>query len=115
MLDWLKQRHSTSYRPREREAPPDPPKPHGRVMAGKYLLLYKYLENRYADLVVLTFAEIEDLLGFALPDQARLDRAWWTGTDQNAADPNHADSWKLARRTAVPNLLARTVAFERAA
>ena len=84
-------------------------------MSGKYVLLYKYLENRYANMVVLTFAEIEDLLGFALPAQARLDRAWWTDADRNAAEHNYSDSWKLASRTAVPNLLARTVAFERAA
>ena len=83
-------------------------------MSGKYLLLYKYLENRYADMVVLTFAEIEDLLGFALPDQARLQREWWTDAATNVAGPNYSDSWILARRTAIPNLLARTVAFERA-
>jgi hypothetical protein len=114
VLDWLKRRNSTPYRPRERQIQLDPPKPHGRAMSGKYLLLYKYLENRYANMVVLTFAEIEDLLGFALPDQARLDRAWWTGAEGHAADPNHADSWTLASRSAMPNLLARTVAFERA-
>jgi hypothetical protein len=114
MLDWLKRRGSTAYRPPEREARLEPPKPHGRVMSGKYLLLYKYLESRYANMVVLTFAEIEDLLGFALPDQARHDRAWWTDANRNAGEPDYSDSWKLARRTAMPNLLARTVAFERA-
>jgi len=114
VLDWLKRRGATAYAPREREVSVAPPKPSGRAMSGKYQLLYKYLENRYANMVVLTFAEIEDLLGFALPDQARLDRAWWTSPDGNAADPDHADSWNLARRTATPNLLARTVAFERA-
>ena len=56
-------------------------------MSGTYLLLYKYLENRYADTVVLTFAEIEDLLGFALPEQARLQREWWTDAAKNVADP----------------------------
>jgi hypothetical protein len=114
MLDWLKRRDSTAFRPREREARPEPPKPSGRVMSGKYLLLYKYLENRYANMVVLTFAEIEDLLGFALPDQARLDGGWWTDATRDAAESDYSDSWKLARRTAMPNLLARTVAFERA-
>ena len=33
-------------------------------MPGKYKSLYQYLENRYANRVVLTFAQIEDLLGF---------------------------------------------------
>jgi len=81
-------------------------------MSGQYVLLYKYLENRYANTVVLTFAEIEDLLGFRLPDQARLHQEWWTDA---AAGPNYSDSWILASRTAKPNMLARTVVFERAA
>jgi hypothetical protein len=112
MLEWLKRRGSTVHR--ESDAKAETPKPHGRVMSGKYVLLYKYLENRYANMVVLTFGEIEDLLGFALPDQARLHREWWTDTETNVAGPNHSDSWILASRTAVPNLLAHTVAFERA-
>jgi hypothetical protein len=82
-------------------------------MSGQYLLLYKYLENRYANTVVLTFSEIEDLLGFALPDQARLHQEWWTNAQTNVAGPNYSDSWVLASRTAAPNLLAKTVVFER--
>jgi hypothetical protein len=84
------------------------------MMSGKYVLLYRYLEDRYANTVVLTFAEIEDLLGFALPDQARLHLEWWTDAAKNVAGPSYSDSWTLARRTATPNLLARTVVFERA-
>ena len=111
MLDWLKRRGSTAHK--QGEAAAETATPPGRVMSGKYLLLYKYLENRYANTVVLTFAEIEDLLGFALPDQARLRRDWWT--DRNtSAGADYRDSWILASRTAAPNLLARTVVFERA-
>jgi len=83
-------------------------------MSGKYLLLYKYLHERYADTVVLTFGQIESLLGFALPDQARLNQQWWTNAKVSAADTNYSDCWILARRVATPNLLAQTVAFERA-
>ncbi len=36
-------------------------------MPGEYKSLYEYLEHRYANTVVLTFAQIEDLLGFTLP------------------------------------------------
>ncbi len=54
-------------------------------MTGQYLLLYRYLANRYANTVVLTFAEIEDLLGFALPDQARLHQEWWTDAETNVS------------------------------
>jgi len=42
----------------------------GRVMSGPYLQFFEYLENRYAGTVVLTFAQIESLLGSALPAAA---------------------------------------------
>ena len=113
LLDWMKKRGSAaSHHPEPAEETAKPP---GRVMAGQYLLLYRYLANRYANTVVLTFAEIEDLLGFALPDQARLNQEWWTDAATNVHGPSYSDSWILASRTAVPNLAARTVVFERAA
>jgi len=82
-------------------------------MSGTYRLLYKYLQDRYADTVVLTFAQIESLIGFALPDQARLNQQWWTNAAVTAAGTTYSDSWILARRVATPNLLAQTVAFAR--
>jgi hypothetical protein len=82
---------------------------------GKYAPLHQYLANRYADSVVLTFAQIEDLLGSALPDGARARDEWWTGADSDADTSSCSDAWILAGRTARPNLLARTVAFERRA
>ncbi len=113
MLDWMKRRVSTArYQP---EADAEPANRQGRVvMSGKYVSLYKYLVNRYADTVVLTFAEIESLLGFTLPDLARLHKEWWTNADPNTDRPSYSDSWILASRTARPNLLAQTVVFERA-
>jgi len=84
------------------------------AMAGKYLSLYKYLNGRYANVVVLTFAEIEDLLGFSLPDLARLSEDWWTAPAPDTTGPRFSDSWILADRTARPNLLAHTVVFARA-
>jgi len=112
LLNWLKRRGPAPYVEREAEA--ERAKPPARAMSGKYRLLYKYLEERYANTVVLTFAEVEDLLGFTLPDQARLNNEWWTNQEITAAGANYSDSWKLASRTATPNLLAQTVAFERA-
>ena len=55
MLNWMKRRGPITYLPREPDSEPQP------VMSGKYLLLYKYLQNRYADTVVLTFAQIESV------------------------------------------------------
>lgn len=83
------------------------------IPAGKFRFLHKYLQGRYADTVVLTFQQIEDLLGFALPARARTDPAWWTvacATDDNSG---FSDAWTMASRTASPNLLAKTVLFER--
>jgi hypothetical protein len=72
------------------------------------------LLNRYADSVVLTFAQIEDLLGSVLPDSARTQGEWWTAA-VNADTGLYSDAWTLAGRTARPNLPARTVTFERVA
>ena len=83
-------------------------------MPGKYKLLYQYLENRYANTVVLTFAQIEDLLGFTLPDSARVHQEWWANKDPSGTLQPQARSWTLASRTATPNLQAQTVVFERA-
>ena len=82
---------------------------------GKYQPLYKYLDDRYATIVVLTFSEIEDILGFALPAAARTDRVWWTVPDADTPAGAYAAAWKSASRTAVPNLVARAVVFERVA
>jgi hypothetical protein len=84
-------------------------------MSGKYSLLYKYLEGRYATTVVLQLSEIEDILGFPLPPAARTDGTWWTVADRHTAEGSYSDAWTIASRTAVPNLAARTVVFERAA
>ena len=83
----------------------------GRVPA-EYLSLYTYLEHRYASVVVLTFEQMEALLGFALPAPARTEKDWWTGA---AVPKKHSAAWTGAGRTATPNLLARTVTFERLA
>ena len=83
-------------------------------MSGEYSSLYTYLENRYAQTVVLSFGQIEALVGFALPDLARRDSNWWTNVDVNARQPRYSDAWILAQRTAAPNLMAQNVVFERA-
>jgi hypothetical protein len=84
-------------------------------VSGKYGPLHEYLANRFADMVVLTFGQIEDLVGSALPDIARVQHEWWTSTGSAADKSSFSEAWILAGRTASPNLLARTVAFERRA
>ena len=63
----------------------------------------------------MTFAEIEDLLGFALPDQGAPPPRVVDGRgDQRRRTQLLRCFGILASRTALPNLLARTVVFERA-
>jgi hypothetical protein len=90
--------------PLERAAP--------RVPA-EYLSLYTYLEHRYASTVVLTFDQMEALLGFALPAPAASEPDWWMGG--GPASARHSAAWTGAGRTATPNLPARIVTFERPA
>jgi len=80
---------------------------------AEYRSLHKYLAERYADIVVLTFAQMEDLLGFTLPQSARAQPEWWSDGDEDVARSPQARAWTLADRTATPNLTARTVMFER--
>jgi hypothetical protein len=110
VFDWLTYRGSTktaSPRVAPRMARDCQP------TAGEYELLYEYLRDRYANRVVLTFAEIEDLLGFSLPDLARVQVAWWDGGDFAGAPSTQSFAWTLAARTATVNLPAQSVVFER--
>jgi len=111
MLEWFK-RHGWLARP---EAAPESttPRQDGSRMAGQYRSLYKYLEHRYSNTVVLTFGQIEDLLGFPLPDLARTEKEWWTAAP-STTEPRYSQAWTQASMTAKPNLSAQNVVFERA-
>ena len=85
----------------------------GRGSTGEYRLLYKYLHDRFADRVVLTFSEIESVVGFALPAAAFVDLGWWLAGTTGERTPQ-SDAWMSAERTAKVNLTARNVHFERA-
>jgi len=55
---------------------PPTPKPGPAEGSPDPRVFHKYLRDRYAECVVLTFGEIEDLLGSALPAAARLHTTW---------------------------------------
>ena len=113
-LDWVAQWRRRAAPRLERILDLESAQPQQHRVSGEYSSLYTYLENRYARTVVLTFGQIEALIGFALPDCARTDRDWWKNVDANARQPRHSDAWTLASRTAAPNLPAQNVVFERA-
>jgi hypothetical protein len=80
----------------------------------EYRTLHKYLDGRYADTVVLTFAEMEDLLGGPLPALARAEQEWWANPQINGSSSPQSRFWMQASRTAKANLAAQNVVFERA-
>lgn len=83
------------------------------LVSGGYAPLQKYLTDRYAGRVVLTFSEIEDIIGFTLPAVARSAPEWWAEPTDGGPRSDQSRSWTQAHRTAVPNFRARTVLFER--
>lgn len=113
LLESPKRRDRPAERPSATLGIDRAPEPVGKV-PNECLPLHRYLKDRYADMVVLSFGQIEDLLGSALPEAART-LQWWTMPDPHGKPPPFSAAWRLAGRTATPNLLARTVAFERAA
>jgi hypothetical protein len=81
------------------------------AVPAAYMPLFVYLDRRYAATVVLTFDQIELLLGFTPPSPAFADAEWWTAPCKS--HDRHAAAWTAARRSAVPRLKARIVEFER--
>ena len=107
MFNWRKRRDTMADAP----SPAVPLAREARVNVGEYHLLHKYLRDRFANRLVLTFAEIEDLLGFSLPERARVEDTWWSSAGGSRSAQSKA--WMLADRTATVNLMARCVVFER--
>ena len=78
----------------------------------EYRGLHQYLKGRYADTVVLSFAQIEALNDGPLPAQARL-LEWWAAAPADGVPSAQSWAWTEAQRTAVPNLAAQNVTFNR--
>ena len=109
LREWMWARWGPAEPVRERISIAPISRPRPRVRDG-YLPLYTYLEHRYASIVVLNFEQMEALLGFALPNAARVEPDWWTSAAVQGAAGN---PWTVANRTATPNLSAQNVRFER--
>jgi hypothetical protein len=92
---------------------PAPPVRRAHAYKGEYLALHVYLRDRFADRVILTFSQIEDLLGFALPSAARLEPDWWREPHDGLAPTTQAEAWRTASRTAEANMPGSSIMFER--
>lgn len=111
LLNWLLTRWRGATPPARQEIIARVERPPSPRVPPEYLPLYTYLEHRYASTVVLSFDQMEALLGRSLPARAGTERDWWTGAAVSA--DRHSQAWTAAMRTAIPNLSARNVTFDR--
>ena len=62
---------------------------------GKYAPLHNHLQELKGDEWRTTFNEIEKVLGFELPDSARIHRPWWANQGARGGH-SHALAWEMA-------------------
>ena len=80
---------------------------------GKYAPLYRHLSVRSETEWRASFDEVEAILGFRLPDSARLYRPWWSN-QRKGGGHSHALAWQAAGwRTSAIDLEAETLVFRR--
>lgn len=83
------------------------------VERGKYAPLYRSLRMRSERRWPVSFTDIEAVLGFTLPESARLHRPWWSN-QRNRRGYVHSLAWQLAGwRTAAVDLEHESLVFER--
>ena len=91
---------------RQRSLPP----PAVQRQTSTYAPLHRYLSERPSQVVAMSFAELERILGRALPASARRHRAWWA--NETAGTHSHARSWTGAGYDVVSvDLRSERVAF----
>lgn len=73
--------------------------PSNEARQSRYSPLQDYLASSSAEVVTLSFARIEEILGNPLPASARRHRAWWANDEQGTH--THARSWLRSGRLAV--------------
>lgn len=62
---------------------------------GKYALLYEHLRTLKKEEWHASFADLEAILGFELPDSARVHRPWWANQGESGGH-SHALAWHMA-------------------
>ena len=60
---------------------------------SKYDRLTRHLETAKVASMPMTFSEVEQLLGFALPPSARKSRSWWSNNTKNSVATK---AWRAA-------------------
>ena len=79
---------------------------------GKYARLFRHLSTLDVSRWRATFSDMESILGFTLPDSARIHRPWWS--NRSNGGHSHALAWQAAGwRTSAVDLHAEPLGFER--
>lgn len=80
---------------------------------GKYAALHDYLRQIQTDVWETTFSEIEMILGFPLPESARVHRPWW-GNQKTNNGRSQALAWGSAGwQTSAVDVERETLIFKR--
>lgn len=74
---------------------------------SKYNPLHQFLKLNNSIRIMITFSEVEAILGFTLPKSAYKYAAWWDGASQHT----QAYSWTEAGYKANPRLNEKQVEF----
>jgi hypothetical protein len=82
---------------------------------GKYAPLYRHLAELRGREWQATFHDVEEILGFRLPDSARIHRPWWANQGERGGH-SHALAWEMAGwRTAQVDMADERLVFVREA
>ena len=77
---------------------------------SKYKALSEFLYESWEKRIVLTYEQLEDILGFALPASAHtLPQSYWANTEYHT----YAKSWLALGYKAKVNVASKSVMFER--
>lgn len=80
---------------------------------GKYSPLYRHLIELRQDEWSVNFRSLEKLLGFDLPDSARIYRPWWANVGVRGGH-SHALAWEMAGwRTSQVDMAGEKLVFVR--
>jgi hypothetical protein len=78
---------------------------------GKYAPLFLYLQKRQGPEWAAAFIEIEKILGFPLPNSARVHRPWWANQGERGGH-SHALAWEMAGwKTSQVDMVKERVVF----
>lgn len=80
---------------------------------GKYAGLYNYLGEQQGAEWRASFSQIEQVLGFSLPNSARIHRPWWANQGERGGH-SHALAWEMAGwKTSQVDMAGESVVFVR--